>query len=54
VLYLRGISTPHFEPALAELFGSGAGLSASTIQRLPREWSQEWAAFQQRDLNQVD
>jgi putative transposase len=41
VLYLRGISTKDFEPALAEFFGSEAGLSASTIQRLTREWSQE-------------
>jgi len=54
VLYLRGISTKDFEPALAEFFGSEAGLSASTIQRLTREWTQEWAAFQQRDLSHVD
>jgi transposase-like protein len=54
VLYLRGISTKDFEPALAEFFGSEAGLSASTIQRLTREWSQELTAFQQRDLSQVD
>src|SRR5438105_2970081 len=54
VLYLRGISTKDFEPALAEFFGSEAGLSASTIQRLTREWSQELAAFQRRDLSQVD
>jgi transposase-like protein len=54
VLYLRGIYTRHFEPALAEFFGSEAGLSASTIQRLTREWSAELAAFQQRDLSQVD
>jgi transposase-like protein len=54
VLYLRGISTKDFEPALAEFFGSKAGLSASTIQRLTREWTQEWAAFQQRDLSHVD
>ena len=39
---------------LAEFFGSEAGLSASTIQRLTREWAQEWAAFQQRDLTHVD
>jgi hypothetical protein len=44
VLYLRGISTKDFEPALAEFFGSEAGLSASTIQRLTREWSQQLAA----------
>src|ERR687885_1011166 len=53
-LYLRGLSTKDFEPALAEFFGSEAGLSASTIQRLTREWSAEWAVFQQRDLSQVD
>ena len=46
VLYLRGMSTKDFEPALAEFFGSEAGLSASTIQRLTREWSHEWTAFQ--------
>lgn len=54
VLYLRGISTKDFEPALAEFFGSEAGLSASTIQRLTREWAAELAAFHQRDLSQVD
>jgi transposase-like protein len=54
VLYLRGLSTKDFGPALAEFFGSEAGLSASTIQRLTRAWSAEWAAFQQRDLSQVD
>src|SRR5712692_2400339 len=54
VLYLRGISTKDFEPALAEFFGSEAGLSASTIQRLTREWGEQLAAFQHRDLSQVD
>ena len=54
VLYLRGISTKDFKPALAEFFGSKAGLSASTSKRLTREWSAELAAFQLRDLRQVD
>jgi transposase-like protein len=54
VLYLRGISTKDFEPALAEFFGSDAGLSASTIQRLTREWTAELAGFRQRDLSSVD
>jgi len=54
VLYLRGISTKDFEPALAEFFGSDAGLSASTIQRLTREWTAELAGFRQRDLSTVD
>ena len=34
VLFLRGLATRDFEPALAECFGSDPGLSASTIQRL--------------------
>ena len=54
MLYLRGISTRDFESALAEFFGGEAGLSASTIQRLTREWTQELASFRQRDLSQVD
>src|SRR3989475_2257686 len=54
VLYLRGISTKDFEPALAEFFGSEAGLSASTIQRLTREWGQQLKEFEQRDLSQLD
>jgi putative transposase len=54
VLYLRGLSTKDFEPAMAEFFGSEAGLSASTIQRLTREWTAELAGFRQRDLSQVD
>ncbi|TME24635.1 MAG: IS256 family transposase [Chloroflexi bacterium] len=54
VLYLRGISSKDFVPALAEFFGSEAGLSASTIQRLTREWSQELKEFEQRNLSQVD
>jgi len=53
-LYLRGISTKDFVPALAEFFGSAAGLSASTIQRLTRDWSQELQEFGQRDRSQAD
>ena len=53
-LHLRGISTKDFVPALAEFFGSGAGISASTLQRLTRDWSQEMQEFAQRDLSQAD
>ena len=35
VLYLRGLSTGDFAPALGEFFGSGAGLSASTVPGSP-------------------
>ncbi len=54
VLDRRGLSTKAFAPALAECFGSEAGLSASTLQRLTRAGSAEWAAFPQRDLSPVD
>jgi putative transposase len=34
LLYLHGLSTSDFGPALEEFLGSGAGLSAATINRL--------------------
>jgi transposase-like protein len=54
LLYLRGISTKDFVPALSEFFGSEAGLSASTVQRLTVEWTRELAEFGRRDLSQMD
>ena len=54
VLYLRGLSTGDFAPALEEFFGSDAGLSASTITRLFECWSKDYAAFERRDLSTSD
>lgn len=54
ILYLRGLSTGDFAPALEEFFGSDAGLSASTISRLTEAWQQEYAKWAQRDLSDVD
>ncbi len=54
VLYLRGLSTGDFAPALTEFFGSDAGLSASTISRLTEAWQQEHANWAKRDLSEVD
>jgi hypothetical protein len=51
VLHLRGVSTKDFVPALADFFGSEAGLSASTISRLTREWSLDLERFKRRDLS---
>ena len=45
ILYLRGLSTGDFAPALAEFFGTEAGLSASTVNRLTEAWQQEHAAL---------
>ncbi len=54
LMYLHGMSTGDFTPALSEFFGSGAGLSASVITRLTRQWQDERAAFARRDLSGVD
>jgi transposase-like protein len=54
VLYLRGLSTGDFAPALAEFFGSKAGLSASTVNRLTEAWQAEHAEWSTRDLSDRD
>ena len=51
LLYLHGLSTKDFVPALAEHFGTAAGLSASVISRLTASWEAEVAAFMNRDLS---
>ena len=54
VLYLRGLSTGDFAPALGEFFGSGAGLSASTVARLTEAWQDERERWAGRDLSGTD
>lgn len=54
VLYLRGLSTGDFAPALGEFFGTTDGLSASTIDRLTISWQAEHSAWSERDLSGVD
>jgi transposase-like protein len=54
LLYLHGLSTGDFVPALAEFFGSSAGLSASVVGRLVEQWQAEHATFTQRDLSDRD
>jgi transposase-like protein len=51
VLYLRGLSTGDFRPAMEQLLGEdAAGLSPSTISRLCKDWEAEHARFCQREL----
>ncbi len=51
ILYLRGLSSGDFAPALRDLLGEDAsGLSASSIQRLTEQWQAEHAAFCKREL----
>jgi transposase-like protein len=54
LLYLHGLSTKDFGPALEEFLGSGAGLSAATIGRLTTQWQEEYRAFASRDLAGAD
>lgn len=54
LLYLHGLSSGDFVPALEQFLGSAAGLSPATVTRLTRQWSEDHAAFQQRDLSDRD
>jgi len=54
LLYLHGLSSGDFVPALGQFLGSHAGLSSSTVTRLTGEWQAEAAAFMARDLSGVD
>jgi putative transposase len=54
LLYLHGLSSKDFVPALEEFFGTSAGLSASVVTRLITAWQQEYRQFAERDLSGVD
>src|SRR5687768_7675933 len=54
LLYLHGLSSGDFVPALEEFFGTQAGLSASTITRLSEQWQQERESFMRSDLSERD
>ena len=54
LLYLHGLSSSDFGPALGQFLGSEAGLSASVITKLTQTWQAEQRAFAERDLSEVD
>lgn len=54
LLYLHGLSSGDFVPALGQFLGSSAGLSAKTITRLTEQWRDEAAAFAKRSLADTD
>jgi transposase-like protein len=54
LLYLHGLSSGDFVPALGQFLGSSAGLSAAAITRLTETWKAEQRAFAERDLSGVD
>jgi transposase-like protein len=54
LLYLHGLSSEDFVPALGQFLGSAKGLSASTITKMTEQWKSEQQAFAERDLSGVD
>jgi transposase-like protein len=54
LLYLHGLSSGDFAPALGQFLGSSAGLSAAVITRMTEQWQAEQRAFAARDLSGVD
>jgi transposase-like protein len=54
LLYLHGLSSLDFAPALEQFLGSGSGLSAATVTRLTAQWQDEAKAFEKRDLSKID
>jgi len=54
LLYLHGLSSSDFGPALEQFLGSAAGLSPATITRLTTQWQDDAAAFNTRSLTDID
>jgi len=54
LLYLHGLSSGDFGPALEQFLGLSAGLSATTITRLTAQWQDEAKVFGARDLSCTD
>ncbi len=54
LLYLHGLSSGDFVPAMEQFLGSAAGLPPSTVTRLTRQWADDHAVFQGRDLSERD
>ncbi|WP_431904978.1 IS256 family transposase [Nonomuraea sp. bgisy101] len=54
LLYLHGLSSGDFVPALGRFLGTTAGLSAPVITKLTEQWKSEQRTFAARDLSGVD
>ncbi|MFJ2915574.1 IS256 family transposase [Streptomyces sp. NPDC087228] len=54
LLYLHGLSSGDFVPALEQFLGSSAGLSPATVTRLTVQWQADHRAFMDRDLSTTD
>ena len=54
LLYLHGLSSSDFAPALEQFLGTSHGLSPATISRLTTQWQDEAKAFNARALKDTD
>jgi putative transposase len=54
LLYLHGLSSSDFAPALEQFLSTGHGLSAATITRLTSQWQDDARAFADRSLAGTD
>ncbi|MFF0109599.1 IS256 family transposase [Streptomyces hirsutus] len=54
LLYLHGLSSGDFVPALEQFLGSSAGLSPATVTRLTQQWQADHTTFMDRDLAEAD
>jgi putative transposase len=54
LLYLHGLSSGDFVPALEQFLGTSAGLSPATVTRLTVQWQADHTAFRYRDLSATD
>ena len=54
LLYLHGMSSNDFAPALSQFLGTSHGLSPATITRMTTQWQDESRAFNQRSLADTD
>jgi len=54
LLYLHGLSSSDFGPALEQFLGTSNGLSPATITRMTKDWQDEATAFNDRSLKDTD
>jgi putative transposase len=54
LLYLHGLSSGDFVPALEQFLGGSAGLSSASVTRLTKQWQDDHTVFQQRNLRDRD
>ncbi|MEV6210135.1 hypothetical protein [Kitasatospora sp. NPDC051914] len=54
LLHLHGLSSDGFVPTLDQFLGGASGLSAATGTLLTRQWQDDHAAVQRRDLSDRD